>query len=402
MVEYYKPDMWWTSLYNQVDEVHSRIAMAANVEIQDTTLRDGEQTPGVVFSVDEKVRIAEMLDELGVERIEAGMVAVSPQDRKALELIAKAPHRFKHVGCLVRAMTTDIDMAVDCGVDTVILECPIGYPKLQYQYKWDMDTVIEKSLFGIQYAKSKGLYVSLSPFDTTRARPEDLELYFKALMDNCPPDSVTILDTMGSILPDAMAYMVRMFKHLGNGICVEAHTHNDFGMAVANEIAAICAGADVVHTCVLGLGERTGNAPLEEMMVAMKVLLGLENDYKLDKLDSVCQYVSGLTNRPIPDNKPVVGKLNYTRESGMGVDLVVKKPLVMFATSPELFGRKGEVVLGKKSGKLSVEYYLDKLGMTATKEQVAAMVDEVKQEGIAKKRLLTIDEFKNIAKRTLG
>lgn len=401
-MEHHKEGMWWTSLYNEVEETQSLINPAPKVEIQDTTLRDGEQTPGIVFSVDEKVRIAEMLNEIGVERIEAGMIAVSPQDREAIYKIASMPNRFTHVGCLVRAMTEDIDKAVDCGVDTVIVECPAGYPKLKYQYGWSIEQAIEKSLFGIQYAKSKGLYVSMSPFDTTRALPEDMEKYFAALMGNCPPDSITILDTMGSILPSSMAYMVRMFKRLGNGISVEAHTHNDFGMAVANEVAAIAAGADVVHSCVLGLGERTGNAALEELIVCMKVLLGLDNDYALDKLDPVCKYVSELTGRPIPENKPVVGRLNYTRESGMGADLVVKNPLVMFATNPELFGKTGEVALGKKSGKLNIKYWLDRLGLTATDEQVGELVTLVKQRGIAEKRMLTAEEFREIAEGVLS
>lgn len=398
MTEFYKPDSWWTSLYNQVEAVQSQIKIAQNVEIQDTTLRDGEQTPGVVFSVDEKVRIAEMLSEIGVERVEAGMVAVSEQDREAIRRITAMNHRFRKVGCLVRATASDIDMAVDCGVDTVVVECPIGYPKLLYQYKWDVDRIIEKSLFAIEYAKSKSLYVSLSPFDTTRARPEDIEKYIGALMRFAPPDSITILDTMGSALPQAIEYMVRLFKKLTNGISVEVHTHNDFGMAVANEVAAICAGADVVHSCVLGLGERTGNAPLEELIVCMKVLLGIENNYSLDKLESICTYVSKLTGRAVSDNKPVIGRLNYTRESGMGVDLVVKNPLVMFATNPALFNRRGEIVLGKKSGKLSVEYFLEQQGIKADPEQIAAITAEVKRLGIEKKRLLTTEEFVSIVK----
>lgn len=399
MMKYHNDNLWWTCLYNEMPEVQSQLKFAKTVEIQDTTLRDGEQTPGVVFSVDDKIRIAEMLSEVGVERIEAGMVAVSRQDREAIKKISAIENNFKMVNCLVRATHEDIDMAEDCGVDGVVIECPVGYPKLKYQYNWNIESALDKCLDAIEFAKKKGLYVSLSPFDTTRARKEDMEYFIGGLMKHCPPDSITILDTMGCALPQTIGYMVQMFKHLGNGISVEVHTHNDFGMAVANEIMAIAAGADVIHSCVLGLGERTGNAPLEELIVCMKVLLGINNHYRLDLLPALCKLVGKLTHVDIANNKPIVGTRNYTRESGMGVDLVVKNPLVMFATNPEMFGRKGEIVLGKKSGKLSVKYFLEQLGMTATEEQITEMVDDVKQMGIDKKRLISIEEFEHIASR---
>lgn len=400
-MEFHRDNQWWTSPYNLAPEVQSQIHIAQKVEIQDTTLRDGEQTPGIVLSVDEKVEIARMLSDVGVERIEAGMVAVSEQDREAIRRVAAMPNAFRMVNCLVRATHADIDIAEDCGVDGVVVEMPVGYPKLLHQYHWTIEQALEKSLDAIEYAKGKGLYVSMSPFDTTRAREEDMEYYFDGLMKHAAPDSITILDTMGCALPQTIGHMVRLFKKLGNGISVEVHTHNDFGMGLANEIMAICAGADVVHSCVLGLGDRTGNVALEELIVAMKILLGVDNDYRLEKLPALCETVAKATGRFPPPNKPVVGAYNYTREAGMGVDLVMKNPLVMFATNPALFGRTGHIVLGKKSGRLSVEYYLEKHGLHATHEQVMQMVDEVKQRGIQKKAPLTDEEFLEIAHRCL-
>jgi len=395
---HYKENAWWASPYNDNPEVTATIKKPAKVEIHDATLRDGEQTPGVVFSVDDKIRIAEKLDEVGVERIEAGMPAVSQSDYDAIKAICKRNLKAK-IFTFARAMRADIDKAVECGAHGVVIEVPIGYPKLKYQFKWTWENVLEKSVDCINYAKSQGLYAVYFPYDTTRAREEDLVQLITGIMKNSPPDSVGVVDTMGCALPEAIQYLVRLMKKLTGGIPVEVHTHNDFGMGVATELAGIAAGADVVHSCVNGMGERTGNAATEELIVAMKVLLGTDNDYKLDKLMELCQLVEAISGVPLAANKPVAGKYNYTRESGIGVDLVIKEPLVMFATDPRYFGRMGDIVLGKKSGKASVEYYLNQLNIQVPDETVVTILNQVKEQGAQKKGLVTIEEFKAIVAR---
>ena len=392
---HFKENAWWASPYNDYREVVETLQIPSKVEIHDATLRDGEQTPGVVFSVDEKIRIAEKLDEVGIERIEAGMPAVSKSDYDAIKAICKRNLKAK-IFTFARAMREDIDKAVDCGAHGVVIEVPIGYPKLKYQFKWTWENVLEKSSDCINYARKQGLYVVYFPYDTTRAREEDLTQLMTEIMKNSPPNSVGVVDTMGCALPQTIQYLVRKMKKLTGGIPVEVHTHNDFGMAVATEIAGITAGAEVIHSCVNGLGERTGNAAAEELMVAMKILLGTDNDYKLDKLMELCNLVEEISGVPLPANKPVAGTRNYTRESGIGVDLVIKEPLAMFATDPRYFGRKGDIVLGKKSGKASVEYFLDQLNIQVSDAAVAEILDQVKSMGAEKRRLLTLDEFKTI------
>ncbi len=392
---HYKENAWWASPYNDYPEVTAAINKPAKVEIHDATLRDGEQTPGVVFSVDDKIRIAEKLDEVGIERIEAGMPAVSQSDYDAIKAICRRNLKAR-IFTFARALREDIDKAVDCGAHGVVIEVPIGYPKLKYQFKWTWENVLDKSADCINYARSQGLYAVYFPYDTTRAREEDLVQLMTGIMKNSPPDSVGVVDTMGCALPEAVQYLVRLMKKLTGGIPVEVHTHNDFGMAVATELAGIAAGAEVVHSCVNGLGERTGNAAAEELMVAMKVLLGTGNDYKLDKLTELCQLVEAISGVPLPANKPVAGTRNYTRESGIGVDLVIKEPLAMFATDPRYFGRKGDIVLGKKSGKASVEYFLDQLNIQVPDAAVAEILSKVKALGAEKRGLLTLDEFKAI------
>ena len=400
--EFHVPEKWWVSPFNLVPDVRNTFSLPPRVEIHDATLRDGEQTPGVVFSIADKVAIAEKMADIGVDRIEAGMPAVSDQDFKAIKEITRLGLKSK-IYTFVRAMTADIDKSVECGATGVILEIPIGYPKLMWQFKWTWEDVLRKSVDVINYAKKHNLEVVYFPYDTTRARQEDLENLLPRLMDVCQPDSIGIVDTMGCILPEGMKYMVRLVKKLTKGLKVEAHTHNDFGMAVATELAAVEAGAEVVHSCSNGLGERTGNAALEELIVALHVLYGYETHYKLDKLPELGELVRRLSDLPIAVNKPILGSRNFTRESGIGVDLVVKQPLAMFGTHPALTGRSGDVVLGKKSGKASITYTLEQMGITGTSDEaVNEMLQLVKERSIEKRGLITPEEFRDIADRVLA
>jgi isopropylmalate/homocitrate/citramalate synthase len=216
------------------------------------------------------------------------------------------------------------------------------------------------------------------------------------------PDSVGVVDTMGCALPEAIKYMVRLVKGITK-LPVEVHTHNDFGMAVATELAGVEAGAECVHSCANGLGERTGNAALEELMVALHVLYGYNTQYKLNKLPELGELVSRISRFDTAVNKPILGNRNFTRESGIGVDLVVKEPLAMFGTHPALTGRQGEVVLGKKSGKASITYNLEQLGISGVDDEaIGEMLRLVKDRGIEKRGLVTPDEFKEIAESVLG
>jgi len=395
--KWFQEGKWWISPYNFSEEVVEGFNLPPKVQIHDATLRDGEQTPGVVFRKEDKVRIAKGLDEIGVERIEAGMPAVSSEDFEAIKEITKLGLKSK-IFTFARALKSDIDSAVECGADGVVIEIPIGYPKLKYQFGWSWEDVLKKSIDVINYAKERKLYAVYFPYDTTRAREEDLDNLFAGIMKYSSPDSLGIVDTMGCALPEAIQYLVRKAKKL-TGLPIEVHTHNDFGMGVATELAAVTAGAEVVHSCINGLGERTGNAALEELMMGLHVLLGMDTPYKFDKITKLAELAEEISGIKIPRNKPVTGEGNFTRESGIGVDLVIKTPLAMFATDPEFTGREGKIVLGKKSGKLSVKYYLEKLGIkNVSEEQTMEIVKKVKKLGINKRALLNEEEFKNIVK----
>jgi isopropylmalate/homocitrate/citramalate synthase len=393
--KYLNENKWWVSPYNFVPEVRATFDLPEKVSIHDATLRDGEQTPGIVFSIKDKIAIAEKLDEVGVERIEAGMPAVSEQDFEAIKQISKLGLKAR-IYTFARAMNSDIDKALECGCHGVIVEVPIGYPKLKYQFKWTWEDVLKKSVGVINYAKSRGLHVVYFPYDTTRAREEDLRNLLSRIVLDSNPDSVGVVDTMGCALPEAIKYMVRLVKSLTK-LPVEVHTHNDFGMAVATELAGVEAGANCIHSCANGLGERTGNAPLEELMVALHVLYGYDTQYQLEKLPELGELVSRISGFATAVNKPILGERNFTRESGIGVDLVVKEPLAMFGTHPALTGRRGEIVLGKKSGKASITWNLEQMGIEGTDDEaVAEMLKRVKDKGIEKRGLLTQEEFREI------
>lgn len=394
---YHEPDRWWVSPYNFVPEVRDTLNLPPQVQIHDATLRDGEQTPGVVFSIDDKIAIASKLNEVGIERIEAGMPAVSPQDAEAIRQISSLGLSSK-IFTFARAMRQDIDMALECGADGVVIEVPIGYPKITTQFGWTWEDVFKKSRDVINYARENGLYALFFPYDTTRARPEDLENLCRAVMNESPPDAIGIVDTMGCATPEAIRYMVRWVKEM-TGLPIEIHTHNDFGMGVATELAAVTAGAEVVHSCANGLGERTGNAAMEELMLGLDLLYGYDTGYRLDLLPELADLVSQVSNIPIARNKPVLGHGNFIRESGIGIQYVMHDPLVMFGTHPKLTGRSGQVVLGKKSGKASIQYKLEELGIQGVGEdKLDDILGAVKEKGIAKKDILTDGEFIDIVK----
>lgn len=387
----WKNNDWWVSPFNYKSEVTDKMALNHRIEIHDATLRDGEQTPGVVLRKEEKIEIASKLAEAGVHRIEAGMPAVSEDDRLAIEAIKKA-NLPSQIFAFSRAMEKDLVLCKECGVDGVIIELPLGKPKLEMQFKWDIERVIDMSVTSIAKAKENGLYTVLFPYDTTRADEADMEKLLEAVSQEVKPDSIGLVDTMGCALPGAIAFMTKLIKSKTN-LPVEIHTHNDFGLALASTLEAVTAGAEVAHCCLNGMGERTGNCSLEELVMALELLLGVNTGIDIRKLVRLSETLEKLTGVAMPENKPVVGIGNFTRESGIGADTLLTAPLAMFATNPGYLGRKPRLVLGKKSGAASIEMKLQEIHVALEKDAREALLKDVKNMGIEKKRLLTDEEF---------
>jgi methanogen homocitrate synthase len=403
MEEAWKTENWWVSPFNYVPEVRKQLtALPKRVRFHDVTLRDGEQTPGVVFRKEEKVRIAQLQDEAGVDRIEVALPVVSAEDVEAVKAVVAVRPKAE-VFVLSRATENDIDLAVECGVDGIILEMPVGTPRLSYQFKsWSQQDVLDRTRKALEYGRKKGLKIVAFPMDCTRAEPDFFARYLESISKEPKPDSVALVDTTGCLIPQAAMHMIRMIRDIA-GIVAEVHTHNDFDLGVSTSLAAVAAGAEVVHGSVAGIGERTGNTPLEVVATAIKTLYGLEMGIDFTKLPELGEVVTKMAKIHIPPSKPILGELAFTRESGMGLDLVKKAPLALFAIHPQFVGRKAHYVLGKKSGVLSVEMKLQDLGMAdLSDEQKKEVVLRIKETGIEKKGLVSDDEFRSIVQEVAG
>jgi isopropylmalate/homocitrate/citramalate synthase len=392
---------WWTSPFNFTAEVRKELTLPERVTFHDVTLRDGEQTPGVVFRPAEKVYIAELLANAGVDRIEVALPAVSAEDVEAVKAVTKLGLKSE-IFVLSRALESDIDLAVECGVDGVIFEVPVGVPRLRYQFpNWSHEDVIKKSIDNIRYARSKKLRVVFFMMDSSRAEIEFLDSLVERVSREAPPDSITLVDTAGCLIPEATKWLINRLQEI-SGLPTEIHTHTDLGMGVANSLAAVAAGAQTIHGSIAGIGERTGNTPLEEAVLAVKVLYGCEVGVDLTKLTSLCNEVAGIARFPLSPNKPIAGSRAFTRESGMGVDLVRSQPLALFCLNPPIVGQEAKYVLGKKSGAPSITLKLEDLGLEATDEERSEILNQIKTLGIEKKGLVTDDEFRAIYRTVVG
>ncbi|MDF2520007.1 MAG: 2-isopropylmalate synthase [Clostridia bacterium] len=393
----YKGDDFWVSPFNGLKPETKK---PARVQLHDATLRDGEQTPGVAFRKEDKIRIAKALDELGIDRIEAGMPAVSQEDYEAIQEIAKLGLNAK-VMAFSRANVKDVEMAAKSGVWGTIIELPSGEPRLKWQFKWSKQEIIEKSIQAVQRAKELGLYVTYFPFDTTRAEPDFLFELVKTVVREGKPDSLAIIDTLGCTTPSTIQYLVGEIKKLVD-IPLEIHAHNDFNVGVANELAAVEAGVEVVHGCINALGERTGNAATEELIVGLKYLLGYDLNVDLAKIQSVSRLVSELSNQKVHPYKPVVGSNIFARETGSGIKMLKETPLAVFPFKPEVVGLESRALLGKKSGSDSMEVKSEQYGIKLTEDEIKVIVQEIKALSLREKRTVSDEEFLAIAKSVSG
>ncbi len=382
--------MLWVSQYNQLPEVMPDSPAGKNLRLYDTTLRDGEQTVGVSLSRFAKLEIATMLAEAGVERIEAGMPIVSKEDAEAVRLIVDNV-RGAEIWGFCRCVKADIDACAETGVKHVVCEMPTSDLKFK-AYGFDPEAVIGRVVEHLQYAKQKGMYTAFFAVDATRSSLEYLrEAYQKAVKDG-GADEVVLVDTLGVATPETLTYLTQQVREWVD-VPVAVHCHNDFGLGVACTLAAMKAGASYAHVTVNGLGEKTGNSDLAETVLAGKSLYGFSSNIDFSKLIPLGRRVADLSGVPVSPLKPVVGTNVFKRESGIVISQLGTYPPAVEGYSPELVGAKREVVLGKKSGKASIQYVLRERGVEASPEEVAQILEAVKKLGLEKRGLVTDDEF---------
>ena len=364
--------MAWKQLLSQ------EYILPNSVKIFDTTLRDGEQTPGVALTTEAKVRVAEALDELGVDIIEAGFPVVSEGELKSVKTIAGLGLNAK-ICALARTSVRDIDAALKADVDWIHLFIATSDIHLKHKLHMTREQAVGFAVSMVEYAKSHGVTVHFSAEDATRTEPGFLVQVFKAVED-AGADSIDIPDTTGSAIPAAMHYLVGTVRKALK-IPIAVHCHDDMGLAVANSLAGVEAGAEIIHVTVNGLGERAGNTSLEEVVVALHKLYGISTGIKLEKLYRVSRLVEKLTGIIVPKNKAVVGDNAFAHESGIHVHGILGSPETYEPITPELVGRKRRIVLGKHSGIHSVKALAEQFGLNLDDKSLKLVLTEIKAIG---------------------
>jgi 2-isopropylmalate synthase len=343
----------------------------------DETLRDGEQTPGLFFTVEEKVEIAGMLDDLGVGIMDVGIPVVSKKEFEACKAIAREGTHNAVILAASRAVKADIDACVDAGAQETSIFIACSDLHLKYKLRMTREQCLENAVAAIEYAKERGIERCFVTEDTVRADLDFVaELYNAAIAAGAK--RAVICDTVGVCTPSTAKWFVREFKKRVKPIQLSWHGHNDFGMAVANSLAAVEEGVEIPHGCINGIGERAGNASLEEMVMALEVLYGKETGIKVEKIYAVSKRIEELTGIPIGTQKPLVGTNAYSHESGIHTHGILKHTLTYEPIMPEMIGRKREFVFGKHTGTTSVEEKLKDSGVSASPEQVKQLTDLIK------------------------
>ena len=349
--------------------------MSSKIIINDTTLRDGEQAAGVAFTVNEKVKIASLLDSIGIQEIEAGIPVMGNIEKKAIRKILDKNLKARIIGWN-RAVSKDIDESISCGLTSISISLPVSDIHIRYKLNKTKKWIIERIKKAIGYAKKHKLYLIVSAEDASRADPDFLFEYVKVIKKE-GADRFRFCDTVGILEPFRLFNMIKRIRRLVK-IDIEIHTHNDFGLATANALAGISAGACCINTTVTGIGERAGNAALEEIVMALKYIYRIGLEINIKKLPEISRFVSKASGREIPPGKPIIGKNCFLHESGIHQDGMIKNPLTYEPFRPSTIGAKNNLVIGKHSGKAAIKYLLKKFGVNINDDIASEMLKVIR------------------------
>jgi isopropylmalate/homocitrate/citramalate synthase len=379
--------MIWTGELNDPHRLGGRVGL------YDTTLRDGEQTVGVVLDPEQKLEIARLLDELGIDRIEAGFPRVSKDDWDAVRLISEAGLRAEIWG-FSRAVPADLEALVELGVQASVIESPISDLKL------DAIGVTRERMLGritdaLRFASDHGIHAAFFGVDSTRAQADFYDQAYHAAVE-AGAREVCVVDTLGIAAPEAVGELVgRTVELVGPDVPVHFHGHNDFGLATAAAVAAVRAGARWVHGTINGMGERAGNANLGELALTLRALYGVESNLRLDRVREVSDRVQELSGYALEPWKPVTGETLFRRESGAVASQFHDPPSIEPYSSELVVAERG-IVLGKKSGLDSIRIKAEELGLDLPDDRRAAVLAKVKELGSRKRGLVTDAEFREL------
>ena len=367
--------------------------------IIDTTLRDGEQTAGVVFANQEKIRIARFLDEIGVHQIEAGVPVMGGDEKEAITKICKLGLKASIMGWN-RPVLKDIEASLECGVDAVAISISTSDIHIKYKLQTSREWVLEQIVKAVEFAKKHGLYVSANAEDASRTEMDFLLQFAKAVRE-AGADRLRYCDTVGILDPFTIYERIKTILERVD-IEVEMHTHNDFGMATANALAGVRAGANWIGVTVIGLGERAGNAALEEVVMALKHLAGIDLGLKTEIFREVAEYVSHASGRDLPTWKAIVGSNMFAHESGIHADGALKNPKTYEAFHPEEVGLERQIVIGKHSGTAALKAKFAEYGIHLSEFKAQEMLAKVRSYCVSLKRPLFDKELMYIYEEYFG
>ncbi|MBD3230745.1 MAG: homoaconitate hydratase [Candidatus Lokiarchaeota archaeon] len=366
--------------YNELKE-NIPPRMVKKIEIWDETLRDGEQTPGVNLSLEQKIDMIKIMDDMGIAVIVVGYPAVSDKDKSVVSNIARENFDAK-IAAPARAHPDDIDVAIDCEVDEIPVFYPISDLSLKMVLKIEKEKALQKIEKSIQYIKDHGIAADFVPVDASRTPLNNL-LDFCEVAINAGAEKIDIADTVGYLRPQSTKFLFNKIitsKRISSDTIISPHCHNDFGLATANTLAALEEGANYPHVTVNAFGERSGNAALEEVVLALDCLYGIET-IKTDRLYELAEVTEAYFGLPLSVHKAVVGVNSFSHESGLHIHAMVSGgPWAIEPYNPRKIGRKRYFYMGKYSGRTTIKYLLDQANIDATEEQVQKILEEVKSE----------------------
>jgi len=352
--------------------------------IWDETLRDGEQTPGVHFSPEEKLRIAELLSDVGVAILNAGIPVVSEKEARAVHLLAHAGLKAK-VLAAARTVPADVDAVIASGATHIAIFVAASNVHLRYKLKMTQEEVLEASLRSVRQAKQAGLHVAFVTEDTVRAPFDFVERLYREVQE-AGADRLVVSDTVGIMTPLTFRWYLQEFRRRVQPRDLSVHCHNDFGLATANTLTALECGVIAPHVCVNGLGERAGNASLEEVVLCLESLYGVHTGIKTEKLYELSQLVEEISGIPIAANKALVGYNAFSHEAGIHTHGILAHTLTYEPLQPEVVGRERHMILGKHTGKAALVEKLRERGMTATDPMLLDLLQRVKTETEARSK----------------
>lgn len=392
---------WFTSPWNHLDAARVGLEFPDRVRFHDVTLRDGEQQAGIAFYPEDKIAIAKALADAGVDRIEAGLPIASAADERAVRSIVEADLPAE-IFAFARCMVADVQMAKQCGVDGVVIEIPSSTHIIEKGYGWDIDRAIKLSIEATLCAREAGLYTVYFTIDSSRAEFEwYLDLVAQVATEG-HMDALVLVDTFGGVASHAVPVWVGKVRERLPTVPLEAHFHDDFGVAVANSIAALAAGVSVVHTTVTGIGERAGNTAMEDLALALRMLYDVEHGIDTRQFYSLSRLVRERSGHTVPSNRAAVGDRLFEVESGIIAGwyerCIDTTPVELFPYHWSEVGQpKARTVYGKGSGLPSIAVACAMLGINADEPTMRDILADVKELGLRLKGTVPLEEVAAMA-----